>query len=192
MLEPEPATLGTRGSSAIGLSHLGISNAVAADCRRLSIGEPRRSILSKYWEVQRARAVSSAGQYYLHVCPPMDYHHVHYPDDGTTLERRITSAAACGRCNGALQNQSDILLRNERQINILNTRTFGRLAFVEVGAMSVGRIVEIHPHTTPFQRGEEKSVFKFGGSAIAKRWRSRRPGLTNAQEPGLGWFQCSL
>jgi phosphatidylserine decarboxylase len=66
----------------------------------------------------------------------------------------------------ALQNQPDILLRNERQIDILETKNFGRLAFVEVGAMSVGRIVQVHPREVPFLRGEEKSVFKFGGSAI--------------------------
>ena len=32
--------------------------------------------------------------------------------------------------------------------------------------MSFGRIVQIHPVEVPFQRGEEKSVFRFGGSAI--------------------------
>ena len=32
--------------------------------------------------------------------------------------------------------------------------------------MSVGRIVQVHPLDVPFQRGEEKSVFRFGGSAI--------------------------
>jgi phosphatidylserine decarboxylase len=37
---------------------------------------------------------------------------------------------------------------------------------VEVGALSVGRIVQVHPLDAPFQRGEEKSVFRFGGSAI--------------------------
>jgi hypothetical protein len=37
---------------------------------------------------------------------------------------------------------------------------------VEVGALSVGRIVQVHPLDAPFQRGEEKSVFHFGGSAI--------------------------
>jgi phosphatidylserine decarboxylase len=41
-----------------------------------------------------------------------------------------------------------------------------RLAFVEVGALSVGRIVQMHPLDAPFRRGEEKSVFRFGGSAI--------------------------
>jgi phosphatidylserine decarboxylase len=33
--------------------------------------------------------------------------------------------------------------------------------------LSVGRIVQVHPLDKPFQRGEEKSVFRFGGSAIA-------------------------
>jgi len=42
--------------------------------------------------------------------------------------------------------------------------------------MSVGRIVEVHPREIPFHRGEEKSVFKFGGSAIVlfgepRKWR---------------------
>ncbi len=50
--------------------------------------------------------------------------------------------------------------------NILETRNFGRLAFVEIGALSVGRIVQVHPLDSPFHRGEEKSVFRFGGSAI--------------------------
>jgi phosphatidylserine decarboxylase len=76
---------------------------------------------------------------------------------------------------------------HERQINILDTRNFGRLAFVEVGAMSGGRIVQVHPCTTPFQRGEEKSVFKFGGSAIvvfgeAGQWHPTDDILHHTQE----------
>lgn len=97
---------------------------------------------------------------------PMDYHHVHYPDDGTTLDTKQLGRSLWTVQWHALQNQPDILLRNERQIHILQTRNFGRLAFVEVGAMSVGRIVQVHPVAMPFERGDEKSVFKFGGSAI--------------------------
>jgi phosphatidylserine decarboxylase len=37
---------------------------------------------------------------------------------------------------------------------------------VEIGAMSVGRIVQVHRLDQPFSRGDEKSFFKFGGSAI--------------------------
>jgi phosphatidylserine decarboxylase len=97
---------------------------------------------------------------------PMDYHHVHYPDDGSTLDIARLGRSLWTVNWHALQNQPDILLRNERQIDILETKNFGRLAFVEVGAMSVGRIVQVHPRETAFQRGEEKSVFKFGGSAV--------------------------
>ena len=97
---------------------------------------------------------------------PMDYHHVHYPDEGLTLDIARLGRSLWTVNWHALQNQPDILLRNERQIDILETKNFGRLAFVEVGAMSVGRIVQVHPRETAFQRGEEKSVFKFGGSAV--------------------------
>ncbi len=107
---------------------------------------------------------------------PMDYHHVHYPDDGMTLDIARLGRSLWTVNWRALQNQPDILLRNERQIDILETKNFGRLAFVEVGAMSVGRIVQVHPRETAFQRGDEKSVFKFGGSAIVvfgepEKWR---------------------
>lgn len=106
---------------------------------------------------------------------PMDYHHVHYPDYGTTLENERLGWRLWTVNWHALQNQPEILFRNERQINILETRNFGRLAFVEIGAMSVGRIVQVHPLDQLFKRGMEKSVFKFGGSAVimfgeAKAW----------------------
>ncbi len=118
---------------------------------------------------------------------PVDYHHVHYPDDGTTVENAKLGRSLWTVQWHALQHQPDILLRNERQINILESRHFGRLAFVEVGAMSVGRIAQVHPLDRPFRRGEEKSVFKFGGSAVivfgeAGRWRPCADILQNTQE----------
>jgi phosphatidylserine decarboxylase len=97
---------------------------------------------------------------------PMDYHHNHYSDDGATVERAWAGGRLWTVNWHALRHQPDILFRNHRQISILDTRHFGRVAFVEVGAMSVGRIQQVHPLDTPFARGEEKSVFKFGGSAV--------------------------
>jgi phosphatidylserine decarboxylase len=97
---------------------------------------------------------------------PVDYHHNHYPDDGVTLDSYSMAGPLWTVNWHALQHQEDILFRNHRNINILKTRHFGQLAFVEVGAMSVGRIKQVHPIETPFSRGNEKSVFKFGGSAV--------------------------
>ena len=107
---------------------------------------------------------------------PLDYHHVHYPDDGRTLDHDRQGRRLWTVNWRALLSKQDILFRNERHVNVLETRNFGRLAFVEVGALSVGRIVQVHPLDTPFRRGEQKSVFKFGGSAIVVfgepgRWR---------------------
>ena len=115
---------------------------------------------------QNRAAAFVGGPVLLARLSPMDYHHVHYPDDGLTLDSARLGRSLWTVNWHALQNQPDILFRNERQIDILETKNFGRLAFVEVGAMSVGRIVQVHPRETAFQRGEEKSVFKFGGSAV--------------------------
>jgi len=97
---------------------------------------------------------------------PVDYHHVHYPDDGKTLDEDRLGRRLWTVNWHALQSKPDILFANERYVNILETQNFGRLAFVEIGALSVGRIAQVHPLDLPFRRGEEKSVFRFGGSAI--------------------------
>jgi phosphatidylserine decarboxylase len=107
-----------------------------------------------------------AGPVLLVRLAPVDYHHVHYPDHGRTLDQDRLGHRLWTVNWHALVNKPDILFSNERVINILETRHFARLAFVEVGALSVGRIVQVHPLDKPFQRGEEKSVFRFGGSAI--------------------------
>jgi phosphatidylserine decarboxylase len=91
---------------------------------------------------------------------------VHYFDDGRVVDHNRLGSRLWTVNQYALRNKEDILFANERQINILETATFARVAFVEIGALSVGRIVQVHPLDEPFRRGEEKSVFKFGGSAI--------------------------
>lgn len=114
---------------------------------------------------QRARPFTG-GPVLLVRLAPVDYHHVHYPDDGRTLDHHRLGHRLWTVNWHALLSKPDILFSNKRNINILETRHFGRLAFVEVGALSVGRIVQVHPLDASFQRGEEKSVFRFGGSAI--------------------------
>jgi phosphatidylserine decarboxylase len=118
---------------------------------------------------------------------PVDYHHLHYPDDGITLENCRLGKRLWTVNPNSLQNQPDILFRNERKVQILQTKNFGRLGFVEIGALSVGRIVQIHPLDRPFMRGEQKSVFRFGGSAVVVfgqrgAWRPSDDLLKNTSE----------
>jgi phosphatidylserine decarboxylase len=118
---------------------------------------------------------------------PVDYHHVHFPDHGTTREHYRCGGRLWTVNQHALRDKPDILFRNERHISVLQTKNFGTLAFVEIGALSVGRIVQVHPTNAPFARGDEKSVFRFGGSAIvvfgqAGTWRPWEDILENTRE----------
>ncbi|MEN3378819.1 MAG: phosphatidylserine decarboxylase [Hyphomicrobiales bacterium] len=114
---------------------------------------------------ERARAFAG-GPVLLARLSPTDYHHVHYFDDGETVGDYRLGHRLWTVNWRALQNDPRILCRNERLVSILKTRHFGTVAFVEVGALSVGRIVQVHPTDRPFARGAEKSAFRFGGSAI--------------------------
>jgi phosphatidylserine decarboxylase len=118
---------------------------------------------------------------------PVDYHHAHYPDDGRTCDHTRLGRSLWTVGWKALQNKPDIYIVNERQVNILETTNFGRLGFVEIGALSVGRIVQKHPLDRPFHRGDEKAVFKFGGSAIVVfgepgKWKPADDILAHTQE----------
>ena len=106
---------------------------------------------------------------------PVDYHRFHYPDDGKELDSFRLHGAYHSVNPMALQAKSDVLCTNERHVTILETRNFGKLAYIEVGAMCVGRIVQSH-EGSDFKRGEEKGYFLFGGSTVivlgqAGKWK---------------------
>ncbi|MGK5086985.1 phosphatidylserine decarboxylase [Bdellovibrionota bacterium FG-2] len=105
---------------------------------------------------------------------PTDYHRFHFPDDGT-LEKSFPVRGPYHSVNPvALIAMPGILAENERYVSVLQTRNFGKLAYVEVGAMCVGRIVQTYSQTSPdgtmgppsFKRGDEKGYFLFGASTV--------------------------
>ncbi|MGI5972088.1 MAG: phosphatidylserine decarboxylase, partial [Oscillospiraceae bacterium] len=57
------------------------------------------------------------------------------------------------------------LVRNDREYTIMKTENFGRVVQVEVGALMVGKITNLHGACRVF-RGQEKGRFEFGGSTI--------------------------
>lgn len=97
---------------------------------------------------------------------PTDYHRYHYPDDGET-EREFGVSGKLHSVNPlALRERGEIFATNERKVSILRTRNFGRLAYIEVGALCVGLIVQTHPAGQSFRRGQEKGYFLFGASTV--------------------------
>jgi phosphatidylserine decarboxylase len=96
---------------------------------------------------------------------PVDYHRFHYPDDGEVLDTWRIPGALHSVNPWALAFRPDIFMINERQVTILQTHRFGKLAYVEVGATCVGKIKQTHTANT-FSRGDEKGMFLFGGSTV--------------------------
>lgn len=96
---------------------------------------------------------------------PVDYHRFHFPDDGETVVAYRIRGDLHSVNPIALKFKNDILVTNERSVSILNTQNFGHLAFVEVGALCVGRIVQTH-RGNHFSRGDEKGYFLFGASTV--------------------------
>ena len=92
-----------------------------------------------------------------------DYHRFCFVDDGTILSHK--------RIRGFLDSINTqatgrfTLSSNYREITLVDTKHFGEIIHVEVGAMLVGRIVTTHSEKS-FRKGDEKGFFEFGGSTI--------------------------
>lgn len=97
---------------------------------------------------------------------PVDYHRFHFPDNGKTLKEWTCSGPLESVHPIAISKKGDLLFTNERSVSILETQNFGRLAYIEVGALFVGRIQQTHSKSEPFKRGSEKGYFQFGGSTV--------------------------
>lgn len=97
---------------------------------------------------------------------PVDYHRFHYPDSGKVLDHFRVTGVYDSVNPLALKYKNQIFIKNERHVSLLQTENFGRLAYIEVGAICVGKMVQTHRWNRPFIRGEEKGYFLFGGSTV--------------------------
>ncbi len=99
---------------------------------------------------------------------PVDYHRFHYPDDGVILDDYRVEGLLHSVNPVALKAKQDILITNERHVTIIETKNFDKLAYIEVGAICVGKIVQSQKLVKgdTFKRGQEKGYFLFGGSTV--------------------------
>lgn len=91
-----------------------------------------------------------------------DYHRFSYPDRGCVISRRMIKGKL--HTVSPVSKDHKIYVENTRQVNMLKTENFGTMAYIEVGAMLVGRIVD--NGVDVFDRGQEKGHFEPGGSTI--------------------------
>ena len=91
-----------------------------------------------------------------------DYHRFCYPDRGCLIIRRLIKGKL--HTVSPVSKDHKIYMENTRSVNLLKTENFGTVAYIEVGAMLIGRIVD--NGTDVFERGQEKGYFEPGGSPV--------------------------
>ena len=92
------------------------------------------------------------------------YHRYCYPASGTKGDNI--------HINGTLHTVRPIALKhtsvfceNSREYTVIDSDVFGKIVQIEVGAMLVGRIKNLHG-VKRVKKGEEKGMFLYGGSTV--------------------------
>ncbi|MBA4136965.1 MAG: phosphatidylserine decarboxylase [Opitutus sp.] len=97
---------------------------------------------------------------------PVDYHRFHFPIAGTPGEARLINGWLYSVSPIALRRNLAYLWENKRMITLMDSPVFGRVAVCEIGATMVGSIMQTHVAGRAARKGEEKGLFKFGGSCV--------------------------
>ena len=93
-----------------------------------------------------------------------DYHRYCYVADGIKSENvRIPGVFHTVSPHAA--EKLPIYRENTREYSLLETRQFGTVLMMEVGALLVGKI-QNHHQAAEVRRGQEKGLFQFGGSTV--------------------------
>ncbi len=93
-----------------------------------------------------------------------DYHRYCYIDSGMKSGNTFIRGEL-HTVNPIALERYNIYKRNCREYTVLHTENFGDVVQIEVGAMLVGRILNLQKEGS-FRRGEEKGRFEFGGSTV--------------------------
>ena len=106
----------------------------------------------------------SGGKCLVFRLTPADYHRYIFPCEGRIVRhRRIPGVYHTVRPN-ALKHKP-VFYENTREWTLMETPVFGSVLMMEVGALLVGRIVNLEKEGA-FTRWQEKGYFEFGGSTI--------------------------
>jgi len=97
---------------------------------------------------------------------PTDYHRFHFPCDCLPSEAIPILGPLHSVNPMAITRNPSLLSQNKRSVTLLQTRAFGQIAFIEIGAICVGAIHQTYQPFQPYHKGEEKGFFSFGGSSL--------------------------
>lgn len=95
-----------------------------------------------------------------------DYHRYCYCADGVKSHNRKINGIL-HTVNPVVNNYLPVFKENSREYCMIRTEQFGDIIQMEVGALMVGKISNLHTEGgVKVTKGEEKGYFEFGGSTI--------------------------
>lgn len=97
---------------------------------------------------------------------PVDYHRFHFPVSGTPADARLINGFLYSVSPIALRRKLEYLWENKRMVTLVDSPVFGKVAVCEIGATMVGTIKQLYVGGKPVAKGDEKGLFKFGGSCV--------------------------
>ena len=97
---------------------------------------------------------------------PVDYHRFHFVDSGTCSQSKKIKGHYYSVNPIALNSIRRAFCLNKREYSILHSENFKDILYMEIGATSVGAIVQTYTPGSGAARGDEKGYFKFGGSTV--------------------------
>lgn len=105
---------------------------------------------------------------------PVDYHRFHFPVAGMPGEPRLINGFLYSVSPIALRQNLAYLWENKRMVTLVQSPEFGEVAVCEIGATMVGSIFQSFVMGRAVVKGEEKGLFKFGGSCVVTLFQPGR------------------
>lgn len=96
---------------------------------------------------------------------PQDYHRFHFPGEGEVLKVFEIDGNLDTVTDFGIKYNPKVLLKNHRFVSELKLKDLGYSLYIEVGALSVGKIRHTHSNKE-FKTLEEKGFFEIGGSTV--------------------------
>lgn len=95
---------------------------------------------------------------------PTDYHRYCFPDNGEAGKTKIITGAY--NSVNTFFVRDDVHATNYRELTMLKTENFGDIAYMEVGAMIIGKVTSTFDCPGHFTAGQEKGYFEYGASTV--------------------------
>ncbi len=125
----------------------------------------RFDLASFLGDAELARSFAGGSLLISRLCP-VDYHRFHFPVGGTPGDTRLINGWLYSVSPIALRRNLAYLWENKRAVTLVDSPVFGRVAVCEIGATMVGSILQTYVNGRAVAKGDEKGLFKFGGSCV--------------------------